>query len=64
MDIIKEADFRKEIKSAPKSAYLFFGEEDYMKSFALKAASEAISLTLLFQRNEARRTLLLGRRSA
>lgn len=43
MDIIKEADFRKEIKSAPKSAYLFFGEEDYMKSFALKAASEAIS---------------------
>ncbi len=43
MDIIKEADFRKEIKTAPKKAYLFFGEEDYMKSFALKAASEAIS---------------------
>ena len=43
MDIIKESDFRKEIKSAPKKAYLFFGEEDYMKSFALKAASEALS---------------------
>ena len=42
MDIIKESDFRKEIKSAPQKAYLFFGEEDYMKSFALKAASEAI----------------------
>ena len=43
MEIIKEADFRKEIKAAPRKAYLFFGEEDYMKSFALKAASEAIS---------------------
>ena len=43
MDIIKEADFRKEIKSAPRAAYLFFGEEDYMKGFALKAASDAIS---------------------
>lgn len=42
MNIIKEADFRKEIKSKPQKAYLFFGEEDYMKSFALKAASEAI----------------------
>ena len=42
MVIIKEADFRKEIKSSPKSAYLFFGEEDYMKAFALKKAQEAI----------------------
>jgi DNA polymerase-3 subunit delta len=40
--IIKEADFRKEIKSAPRTGYLFFGEEDYMKAFALKIASEAI----------------------
>ena len=43
MSIIKESDFRKEIKVKPQKAYLFFGEEDYMKSFALKSASEAIS---------------------
>ncbi len=43
MEILKEADFRKQIKSSPASAYLFFGEEDYMKSFALKSAKEAIS---------------------
>ena len=43
MNIIKESDFRKEIKTNPQKAYLFFGEEDYMKSFALKSASEAIS---------------------
>lgn len=42
MDILKEVDFRKEIKTAPSKAYLFFGEEDYMKSFALKSASDAI----------------------
>ena len=42
MEIIKEADFRKEIKSNPRSAYLFFGEEDYMKAFAVKKAQEAI----------------------
>lgn len=43
MEIIKEADFRKEIKSNPGKCYLFFGEEDYMKSFALKLAVETIS---------------------
>ena len=42
MNIIKEADFRKEIKTSPRAAYLFFGEEDYMKGFALKTAREAI----------------------
>lgn len=42
MAIIKEADFRKEIKSAPRTGYLFFGEEDYMKTFALKMAQDAI----------------------
>lgn len=42
MKIIKEADFRKEIKSKPDRAYLFFGEEDYMKAFAVSVASEAI----------------------
>lgn len=43
MEIMKEADFRKEIKTNPDKAYLFFGEEDYMKSFALNTATEAIS---------------------
>ena len=43
MNIIKEADFRKQIKSEPAKGYLFFGDEDYMKTFALKAAVETIS---------------------
>ncbi len=41
--IIKEAEFRKQIKSAPMSGYLFFGDEDYMKKFALDTAIAAIS---------------------
>lgn len=41
--IIKEADFRKQIKTDPQPGYLFFGEEDYMKKFALDAAIAAIS---------------------
>ncbi len=41
--IIKEADFRKQISNAPSSGYLFFGEEDYMKKFALDTAVTAIS---------------------
>ena len=41
--IIKEADFRKQIKSDPAQGYFFFGEEDYMKKFALDAAIAAIS---------------------
>ncbi len=43
MDIIKETDFRKQIKTAPNKCYLLFGEEEYMKSFAVKSAVEAIS---------------------
>lgn len=43
MEIIKEADFRREIKSSPRKAYLFFGDEDYMKKFALDTAVQAIS---------------------
>lgn len=41
--IIKEADFRKQIKTEPQQGYFFFGEEDYMKKFALDAAIAAIS---------------------
>ncbi len=43
MNIIKEADFRREIKSSPAKAYLLFGEEDYLKTHALAAARAAIS---------------------
>lgn len=42
MNILKETDFRKEIRSKPATAYLFFGEEDYMKNFALSTARDAI----------------------
>ena len=40
---IKEADFRKQIKTEPAQGYLFYGEEDYMKKFALDTAISAIS---------------------
>ncbi len=42
MNIIKESDFRKEIKTSPRSGYLFFGEEDYMKSYDVRFAREQI----------------------
>lgn len=42
MDLIKEADFRKELKTSPRAGYLFFGDEDYLKSFAVKQARELI----------------------
>ena len=41
MLLLKEADFRKEIKTAPRAGYVFVGEEDYLKGFALRAAEEA-----------------------
>lgn len=43
MKLIKESDFRREIKSSPDKAYLFFGEEDYMKAYSVNLASETIS---------------------
>ena len=42
MNIIKEADFRRELKSSPRAGYLFFGEEDYLKSFAVRSAREIV----------------------
>ena len=42
MEILKESDFRKEIKSSPRTGYLFFGDEDYLKSFAVRTAREAL----------------------
>jgi len=37
-EIIKEADFRREIKGEVRPCYFFFGEEDYLKNAALKQA--------------------------
>ena len=42
MDIIKEDGFRKLLKGGLSGGYLFFGEEDYLKSFSLKAARDAV----------------------
>lgn len=40
--IIKEADFRRQIKAPCGGGYLFFGDEDYLKAYALKMAREAV----------------------
>ena len=42
MEILKDTDFKKELKSSLRQGYLFFGEEDYLKSFAVQSAEEAI----------------------
>ena len=42
MDLLRESDFRKEIKASPRAGYLFFGDEDYLKAFAVKSARDAI----------------------
>ena len=42
MEIIKEEAFRKQIKSGLSGGYLFFGDEDYLKSHSLKSARESI----------------------
>ncbi len=42
MELIRESDFRKEIKTAPRPGYLFFGEEDYLKAFAVHTAEETL----------------------
>ena len=42
MNIIKEDEFRKQLKKGLQGAYLFFGDEDYLKSFALKNARALI----------------------
>lgn len=43
MDIMKEDGFRRLIKNGELSGgYLFFGEEDYLKSFSVRSAREAV----------------------
>jgi DNA polymerase-3 subunit delta len=43
LQILKEADFRKELKAAVTGGYLFFGEEDYMKSASLRMARQSVA---------------------
>ena len=42
MEIIKEDAFRKQIKKGLSGGYLFYGDEDYMKAYAVNAAREAV----------------------
>ena len=42
MDLIKEDAFRKELKKELTGGFLFFGDEDYMKGFALRSARESV----------------------
>lgn len=42
MEIMKEDSFRKQLKKGLTGGYFFYGEEDYLKSFALRSAREAI----------------------
>lgn len=42
MELLKESDFRKELKNAPRAGYLLYGEEDYLKAFAVKQARELL----------------------
>jgi DNA polymerase-3 subunit delta len=43
MELLRESDFRKELKSGPRAGYLFFGDEDYLKAHALRNAMEEIA---------------------
>lgn len=42
MELLKDSDFRKELKSAPRTGYFFFGDEDYLKTFAIQQARDAV----------------------
>ena len=42
MEILKDTDFKKDLKNEPRHGYLFFGEEDYLKSFSVRSAEETL----------------------
>lgn len=42
MEIMKEDVFRKQLKQGLSGGYLFFGDEDYLKSFAMSAARKTV----------------------
>lgn len=49
MKIIGEAEFRKQIRSDHSGAFLFFGEEDYLKVHALRLLKESIGIDPSFE---------------
>ena len=49
MDIMTNADFNKKIKENPCGNYLFYGEEDYLKSHAIKALKDALGIDEAFE---------------
>lgn len=44
MDIISNTEFSKKIKETPDGNYLFYGEEDYLKSHAVKSLKDAMGI--------------------
>ena len=44
MDIISNIEFSKKIKENPDGNYLFYGEEDYLKSHAVKSLKDAMGI--------------------
>lgn len=44
MDIISNTDFLKKIKNDPNGNYLFYGEEDYLKTHAVTALRDAMGI--------------------
>ena len=42
IQFLKDADFRREVKSSPAVGYLLFGEEDYLKNLAVAYAREVL----------------------
>lgn len=43
MQVISDAEFRKQLKSGNIGSYLFYGDEDYLKAHSVTLAAEAIS---------------------
>ena len=50
MEIIKEDGFRKLLKGGLSGGYLFFGEEDYLKAYAILRVRVSCPLEVLLQR--------------
>lgn len=49
MEIITSNDFLKQIKNDPNGAFLFYGDEDYLKSHAVKALKDAMGIDETFE---------------
>ena len=49
MDIITNAEFTKRIKDNARGGFLFYGEEDYLKSHAIKSLKDALGIDEAFE---------------